>query len=185
MTKKKTKPRAAAKKNDIEERRHLVGFLIHDVSRMRMRYFDTVFKAMGFTRIHWWTLGNIRRIAGDGISQGELAKVMGVKKAMMGIMMDQLEDAGLVQRVSEPNDRRIRIIKITERGAAFSDNLMQTVRDMSPQFNKNISVKDLDITVRTLEKMTANAHQALAEQGTVKAPARRKNASDGIVQGRT
>ena len=185
MTKKNAKPRAAAKKNDIEERRHLIGFLIHDVSRMRMRYFDTVFKAMEFTRIHWWTLGNIRRMAGDGISQGELAKVMGVKKAMMGIMMDQLEDAGLIQRISEPNDRRIRIIKITERGEALSDSLMQTVRDMSPQFNKNISAKDLDVTVRTLEAMRANVRQALAQQGTVKGPARRKSRADIAVQGRT
>lgn len=156
--------RLAANAPRDEQRLHHIGYLIHDVSRLRLRYFDTVFKASGLTRIHWWTVGNIARLGIDGICQGELAKLIDVKKAMMGAMIDRLEGAGLVQRLSQKEDRRIKRIKLTDKGEAFSDDLFHKVKAMTPKFNKSISPRDLEITMRTLETMRANIRLALDEQ---------------------
>jgi DNA-binding MarR family transcriptional regulator len=141
---------------DPERRRALVGYLVHDVSRLRAGYFDALFKQRGYNRVHWWTLGNIHTRGKSGISQGELARIMNVKKAMMGAMIDQLEQAGLVQRETDPVDRRVKKIMVTPKGEKLSQDLMEVVNEMAPRFNAGISDEDLDTTIRTLLRMRSN-----------------------------
>ena len=138
------------------DRRAHVGYLVHDVSRLRMRHFDALYKQRGFNRVHWWTLGNIYLRGKDGISQGDLGRLMYVKKAMMGAMIDQLEQAGLVERHQDAEDRRVKKIMVTDKGREMAEHLMQMVRDATPRFHAGIPDEDLDTTIRTLLRMRAN-----------------------------
>lgn len=143
----------------------LLGYLIHDVSRRRFRFFDRIYRNRGFTRSQWWTLGNISLQGKDGVSQGELARTMDVKKAMMGAMIDQLEEAGLVRRVAGKEDRRVKKIRITEAGQALSQEMFEHVKDATPRFHDQISEEDLAITLRTLKKIRSNIRAVLKEDG--------------------
>lgn len=156
MTRRAKSETAEFLSDDIDERRSLVGYLIHDVSRLRTRYFDALFKRRGYNRVHWWTLGNIHTRGKNGISQGELGKIMNVKKAMMGAMIDQLEQAGLVQRETDAGDRRVKNIIVTPKGDKLSIDLMNVVKEVAPRFNAGISEEEIDTTIRTLLKMRAN-----------------------------
>jgi MarR family transcriptional regulator, transcriptional regulator for hemolysin len=51
-------------------------------------------------------------------SQAELAKQLGVDRTVMVYLVDDLERAGLVERLPDPNDRRSRLIRATADGAA-------------------------------------------------------------------
>jgi len=142
--------------DDPTEWRNFIGYVIHDVSRVRFLYFDAYFKQYGYNRGHWWTLGNIQNRGKDGISQSELARIMNVKKAMMGAMIDQLEEAGLVTREMDRKDRRIKKILVTEKGREVAFEIMNLVKIMAPSFNAGISDEDIDTTMRTLLQMRAN-----------------------------
>jgi DNA-binding MarR family transcriptional regulator len=50
-------------------------------------------------------------------NQAELAKQLGVDRTVMVYLVDDLEKAGLVERLPDPNDRRSRLIRATEAGA--------------------------------------------------------------------
>ena len=50
-----------------------IGFLIHDVSRLRRTIVDKALKPMGITRPQWWVLANLSRHEGGGMMQTELA----------------------------------------------------------------------------------------------------------------
>lgn len=50
-------------------------------------------------------------------NQAELAKQLGVDRTVMVYLVDDLEKAGLVERLPDPNDRRSRLIRATEQGA--------------------------------------------------------------------
>jgi MarR family transcriptional regulator for hemolysin len=143
----------------------LLGYLIHDVSRLRFRFFDRLYRNRGFTRSQWWTLGNISLQGKDGVSQGELARTMDVKKAMMGAMIDQLEEAGLVRREAGSEDRRVKAIKMTEAGQALSQEMFGHVKNATPRFHDQISDEDLAITLRTLKKIRSNIRAVLKEDG--------------------
>lgn len=146
-----------------EERLFYIGYLIHDVSRLRLRYFDAIFKNRGLTRNHWWTLANIHAQGAKGISQGDLGKLMGVKKAMMGNIIDQLESSGHVKRSPNRRDRRVRTIKETAKGQALSESMFDIVKGAAPKFHHEISEEDLATTVRTLARIQRNAIAMLSE----------------------
>lgn len=50
------------------------------------------------------------------LTQGELAKALGLDRTTLMSQLDRLESMGLVVRRSDPHDRRIRIPEITEAG---------------------------------------------------------------------
>jgi MarR family transcriptional regulator, organic hydroperoxide resistance regulator len=50
------------------------------------------------------------------LTQGELAKALGLDKTTLMSQLDRLERMGLVVRRSDPRDRRIRIPEITQAG---------------------------------------------------------------------
>src|SRR5436305_168512 len=101
-----------------------LGFLIHDVSRMRRTFFDQALKPLGITRSQWWALGNISRHADVGMIQTELARVLDTGKVSVGGLIDRLEETGLVYRQTDKQDRRVKRIYITAKG----DELLSHVR---------------------------------------------------------
>lgn len=53
---------------------------------------------------------------GSARNQAELAKQLGVDRTVMVYLVDDLERAGLVERVADPRDRRSKLIRATEAG---------------------------------------------------------------------
>lgn len=161
----KARPPSAEEVGQEDERLFYIGYLIHDVSRLRLRYFDAIFKDRGLTRNNWWTLANIHAQGKKGISQGDLGRLMGVKKAMMGTIIDQLEESGHVKRTPSRHDRRVRTIKETAKGHALAEKMFDVVKGAGPRFQEEVSSADFEATVRTLARIQRNALAMIAESG--------------------
>src|SRR2546430_13561329 len=81
-----------------------LGYLIHDVSRLRRMMFDRALAPLGITRSQWWVLAFISRK--DGLPQVQLANELDVGKVAVGALIDRLESSGFVIRQADPVDRR-------------------------------------------------------------------------------
>jgi DNA-binding MarR family transcriptional regulator len=57
-----------------------------------------------------------QRIAPGGSRLTDLAEQASITKQSAGFLVDQLERAGYVERVSDPSDARARLVRIAERG---------------------------------------------------------------------
>ena len=93
-----------------------IGFLVHDVSRMRRTLFDQAMKPLGITRSQWWVLSQLSRHSREGMLQTELARDLDVGKVTVGGLIDRLEASGYVKRTPDASDRRAKRIVITEQG---------------------------------------------------------------------
>ena len=100
-----------------EEHPFRIGFLIHDVSRLRRTVVDKALRPLGITRSQWWVLANLSRDDGTAMMQTELARVMDVGKVTLGGLIDRLESCGLVKRQADPHDRRAKRIVMTQKGS--------------------------------------------------------------------
>lgn len=89
-----------------------LGFLLNDVARLIRRRFDERARVVGATRAQWKTLLVLSR--NEGLNQGALADRLEVEPITLGRMIDRLEEAGLVERRSDPNDRRAWRIHLTD-----------------------------------------------------------------------
>lgn len=92
-----------------------IGFLLHDVSRLRRTVYDKGLRPLGVTRSQWWVLANLSR-TGESVIQTELAKVLDVGKVAVGGLIDRLEASGYIVRKPDASDRRARRISMTPAG---------------------------------------------------------------------
>src|SRR5260370_38830671 len=83
-----------------------LGFLIHDVSRMRRNVVDRVLKPLDVTRSQWWVLAFLSR--DDGKSLVALAAEFDLGKVSLGGLIDRLEAVGLVERRPDKIDCRMK-----------------------------------------------------------------------------
>jgi DNA-binding MarR family transcriptional regulator len=136
-----------------EERPFRIGFLIHDVSRLRRTIMDKALRPMGVTRSQWWVLANLSRHDGDGMMQTELAKVMDVGKVTLGGLIDRLETSGFIKRVADPSDRRAKRVVMTPRGTKLLADVKGPAARVNFQILNGISRGDIARTEMVLYKM--------------------------------
>ena len=137
------------------ERIH-IGFLIHDVSRLRRTAFDQRMKHLNITRSQWWVLSGVSRHGEQGITQTELAGVLDLGKVALGGLIDRLEERGFVERRADANDRRVNRVHLTRKGNAILDRMTHIGVDMNGKVMKGISLKTQHLLAEALHQMKAN-----------------------------
>jgi MarR family transcriptional regulator, transcriptional regulator for hemolysin len=113
---------------------HRLGFLMHDVSRLRRSVFDEYMKPAGVTRSQWWVLAHLSRH--DGMIQSDLADMLELGKAALGGLIDRLAAAGFIERRPDDNDRRVKRVYLSSEGTRM-------IREMSERV-----LEGLDPTLR-------------------------------------
>jgi DNA-binding MarR family transcriptional regulator len=131
-----------------------LGFLVHDVSRLRRRVVDRALKPLGVTRSQWWVLAFLSR--SDGMSQVALADELDLGKVALGQLIDRLEKTGFVARRPDEADRRVKRIYLTRRSHALIARIRDNVSVTEKEILEKIDAADLKATVRALRGMKEN-----------------------------
>lgn len=114
-----------------------LGFLMHDVARLRRIAFNNFVKPLGLTRSQWWVLAHLSRH--DGMIQSDLADILELGKAALGGLIDRLESSAYIERRHDDNDRRVKRIYLTSKG----NHVIKEMRELNHQMNEEV-LKDLD-----------------------------------------
>lgn len=93
-------------------------------------------------------------------SQAELAKQLGVDRTVMVYLVDDLEKAGLVERLPDPNDRRSRLVRATTAGATRLDEVEAGVRAAEANLLSSLSAEEQDHLHAMLRQVVAAHHAA-------------------------
>lgn len=131
-----------------------LGYLIHDVSRLRRSAFDRCMKPLKVTRSQWWVLAYLSRE--DGMTQSQLAEQLDLGKVAVGGLIDRLEKSGLVRRDADASDRRVNRVFLEPK----SKQLIVRMRKVNHQLNEKIlsglSDSRLDSAASALDAMKRN-----------------------------
>lgn len=133
-----------------------IGYLIHDVSRLRRTAFDQRMKPLGLTRSQWWVLTGVARHGAEGITQTELAKVLDLGKVALGGLIDRLEERGFVERRSDPEDRRINRVHMMPKGNAILEKMQKVGKEMNAKVMSGISLEQQHQLTEMLHIMKVN-----------------------------
>lgn len=131
-----------------------LGFLMHDVSRLRRVLFDSMMKPTGVTRSQWWVLAHLSRQ--DGMAQTDLAEMLDLGKAALGGIVDRLEANGLVTRYPDPIDRRMKRIHLTPSGKQTIKEMRVLSHDLSEQILEGLSHDERLALYENLMKVKRN-----------------------------
>src|SRR4051794_20112205 len=95
--------------------RRLFGFQFAVLARRWRTYLDQALSEAGLTDATWAPLVHLDR-SGDGVPQKTLALRIGIDGSTLVRLIDILESRGLVERRTDPTDRRARLLHLTEAG---------------------------------------------------------------------
>jgi MarR family transcriptional regulator, transcriptional regulator for hemolysin len=131
-----------------------LGYLIHDVSRLRRMMFDRALAPLGITRSQWWVLAFISRK--DGLPQTRLANELDVGKVAVGALIDRLETSGFVIRQADPVDRRVKRVYVTKQARGFLEKLRKETDKFNAKIVNGIDRKQLEAASEALLAMKHN-----------------------------
>ncbi len=113
----------------MDSRKRDFAFVINDVARLLRTYADQKAARLGMTRAQWAVLVRLDRF--EGLKQSELADILDLQPITLTRLLDRLCDNGLIERRSDPSDRRVKRLFLTpqarpllERLADLGDELM-------------------------------------------------------------
>ena len=140
-----------------------LGFLVHDVSRLRRTVIDKALKPLGITRSQWWVLSNLSRNSSHEMMQTELAKVLDIGKVALGGLLDRLEASGYIERRADPVDRRAKRIVMTRTGEEVLQKMQERGRKLNDETLIGISADEVEIAEDILHRMKKRLMEMDAE----------------------
>ena len=97
--------------------------LLAQASQLISSEFHEVARQEGFSVSEWRVMASLA--GGDAVSIGRLAQITVTKQPTVTRLLDRMESQGQVERIRHDTDRRITLVRITRKGAAKVEHLMQ------------------------------------------------------------
>lgn len=92
----------------------------------------------------------------QGFNQQELANILLKDKASLTPLIDNLSKRGLVQRTEDVNDRRNKLINLTQKGKDFEQQIKPWIEELFSIAGKGLTVQELTTSITLFEKMSGN-----------------------------
>jgi MarR family transcriptional regulator, transcriptional regulator for hemolysin len=135
---------------------------IGETSRMMRRYYDRRASALGVTTAQWRLLLRLSRE--PGLKQVELAERMDVEPITACRIVDRLEEAGLVERQRDPDDRRAWRLVLTAKAEPILNRLRALAEEMSGEAFAGMSGEEVEAMRGKLARIRENVSRAEAAQ---------------------
>ena len=104
---------------------------------------------MSFARVR-----ALRRLAAEPQTLRALAERLGADPPYATLIVDDLEKRGLAQRTPHPEDRRSKLVELTEAGRAAAARA-HAILDEPPAALRDLPAEDLAALLRVLDRLAA------------------------------
>lgn len=143
-----------------------IEFLVIDAARVFRQVFDQFVEkdGLGLTAGDVRTLGYVLRYKGS--RQSVLAELMGIEPMSLSAFLDRLAARGLIERKTDPSDRRAKLIEPTQKGKDTFLAFDPAFDDLYRLMSRGIDEEEMDELAAGLRRMRAN----LTEDPRINAP---------------
>jgi MarR family transcriptional regulator, transcriptional regulator for hemolysin len=139
-----------------------VAFNISDVARLLRTYADQRARDFDMTRAQWAVLARVENA--EGVKQIELAETLDLQPITLTRLIDRLCESGLLERRSDPDDRRAKRLYLTPAAHPVLDGLARIGKDMMATVLEGIEPAAREQLLAQLLVMKANLRSAIAGQ---------------------
>ena len=133
-----------------------LGFVIVDVARLLRQQFEAALGNLG-TGI---TAGEARALfhiaLAAPVRQNLLAERMAVEPMTVVGYLDKLEKAELIERTQDPEDRRAKLVSVTEAAGPVLDRIRQVATDVRQQATHGLSAAEIETLIAHLSLLRRN-----------------------------
>ena len=135
-----------------------IPFEIGETAHALRKAFDRLAVGMGVTRAQWKVLFKLTR--NPGLRQVELADMLDLEPITLCRIVDRLEEAGLVERTRDPEDRRAWRLHVTAKAQPLIEKLQAVGVELVGKAFAGIDREDIETTRKVLAQVRENAGRA-------------------------
>lgn len=129
-------------------------FEIGETAHALRRAFDRRAATLGVTRAQWKVLFRLSRQ--PGLRQIELADILDVEPITLSRIIDRLAEAGLVERRTDPADRRAWRLELTAKAQPLIAKLRTLAEELMDEAFAGLTSEELELMRGKLAKIRAN-----------------------------
>jgi MarR family transcriptional regulator, transcriptional regulator for hemolysin len=149
------------------------AFTINDVVRLLRTYADHKAAQFGLTRAQWAVMARLDR--SEGLKQSELAEVLDLQPISLTRLLDRLCESGLIERRSDPADRRAKRLYLTPAARPLLKRLSELGEELMATTLAGIDRATVQEMLAHLLVAKDNLRQAVAKKSTGRAEPRLEN----------
>ncbi|WP_053740674.1 MarR family winged helix-turn-helix transcriptional regulator [Streptomyces sp. NRRL WC-3618] len=95
----------------------------------------------------------LQRVNDDGSRLSELAEAAQVTKQTAGYLVDQLQNAGYVERTPDPTDARARLVRLTDRARSLRPIGDGAIAEIEAEWTAHLGKRRMDQLCDTLARL--------------------------------
>jgi MarR family transcriptional regulator for hemolysin len=150
----------------LDLKKQLITQLVES-SRFLRNYIDHRAKGRGTTRAQWIVLFRLRDQ--EGLSQVDLADVLEMQPISLVRLLDRLVEHGLVERRSDPKDRRANRLFVTAAGRQLADDLDSLRNEIATDVLQDLPTAAIQTSLKTLRDIKERIKTLAEPSGRVAA----------------
>lgn len=135
-----------------------LGFYVNDIARLLRRNFNRRAQGLGLSQAQWRALAHLSRQ--EGINQVTLAESLEIQPITLARLIDRLQEAGLVARRPDPEDRRAVRLYLTAQAQDIIDRMWVLAAETRAEAMAGLSKESRKALIETLRRMKQNLLEA-------------------------
>ncbi|MDQ1515337.1 MAG: hypothetical protein QOE80_1167 [Actinomycetota bacterium] len=132
-----------------------IGLQLSRTAKVLSRAFDQALAAAGGSLPVWLVLVSVKGQRHG--RQRQLAEAVGVEGPTLTHHLNKMEAAGLVTRTTDPRNRRVHRVELTEQGEAVFVRLRQAAMKFDRRLRAGITAEQIDTLADVLGRLRLNA----------------------------
>ena len=133
---------------------------LHYSARAWRQLLDKRLKHLGIGQAGWLTVAMIAK-SGEPMSQRSLASLVEVEGSSMVAMLDRLERDGLVTRSASLEDRRVKLVRLTDAGLQVYREVQREAGEMRRSLLGDVDAQELAKATALLEALRKRIEETL------------------------
>lgn len=136
-----------------------LAFLLSDAARLLRTCADQKARQFGMTRAQWAVLFRLERA--EGLKKAELADLLEVQPITLTRLIDRLCENGLIERRSDPNDRRAKRLFLTPAAKPVMEQLSVVSEKMMAHVLAGLDQREREVMVASLTTIKNNLRETI------------------------
>ena len=135
------------------------GQLLHGTARAWRQKLDERLKPMGLSQAKWRTLMHLS-LAGDALTQTEIAARLGVEEPSVVTLLHRLEREDWITRTNSELDRRCKMVLLGRRAQRVIARIKSSADTLRHELLADIPSPDLQICMKVLARIRQRAEKS-------------------------
>nr|MBF0222398.1 MarR family transcriptional regulator [Desulfobulbaceae bacterium] len=131
-----------------------LGRLIHLTAQDMRNFAEKILSPFDLTIEQLHLLKNLS--CTSGMTQRQVGEIAGKTPANMSRILDRLEAKALIQRRSDPKDRRAAQVLLTDTGKEITENVFEVFESFSEDLVRGITENEQEIVKKSLKMIVRN-----------------------------